>query len=320
MTRLVLGLLICVFVTASFVDTRLTKYAFHGDYNDYNDMQHNTEDESRKLNLFDLYRTYLEDNTDRGNRRDIEDDPENWTGRWMPDRLGDPTPSPKVYPHSEQATHKSMMENHHDMGHTSSDCDDAMTNLTVDWDHSVSTQTCYGHHIIPSKKRPRIYCEYIPKAYKAAHRCMNETIEYDDDVPLYGPHRPLWPVYGEYMYLPKQRWLHSLEHGAIVMLYHPCANRLEVKRLRELVGRCLWRHVITPCSDLDEDYPLALLSWGCKLTMSYVNPAVVMKFIRERALRGPEQTPEDGQFKDALLRPSEVVTDPTDSVLCPGIY
>lgn len=26
-----------------------------------------------------------------------------------------------------------------------------------------------------------------------------------------GTHRPLWPAYGEYVYVPKQRWLHSLE-------------------------------------------------------------------------------------------------------------
>lgn len=37
-----------------------------------------------------------------------------------------------------------------------------------------------------------------------------------------GPHRPLWPVYGEYVYLPPQRWLHALEvnitllHGNVV--------------------------------------------------------------------------------------------------------
>ena len=36
------------------------------------------------------------------------------------------------------------------------------------------------------------------------------------------------PKYGEYAYLPPQRWLHSLEHGAIVLLYHPCANSDQV--------------------------------------------------------------------------------------------
>jgi len=28
---------------------------------------------------------------------------------------------------------------------------------------------------------------------------------------LSGPHRPLWPKYGEYAYVPPQRWLHSIE-------------------------------------------------------------------------------------------------------------
>lgn len=26
-----------------------------------------------------------------------------------------------------------------------------------------------------------------------------------------GTHRALWPIYGEYKFLPKQRWLHSME-------------------------------------------------------------------------------------------------------------
>lgn len=37
------------------------------------------------------------------------------------------------------------------------------------------------------------------------------------------------------------------------MLYHPCANPLEVTRLKNLLRSCLWRHVITPCNDLDYD-------------------------------------------------------------------
>jgi len=37
------------------------------------------------------------------------------------------------------------------------------------------------------------------------------------------------------------------------MLYHPCANPLEVRHLKNLVRKCLWRHVITPYNYLDED-------------------------------------------------------------------
>lgn len=43
------------------------------------------------------------------------------------------------------------------------------------------------------------------------HYCMSRTIEYDELIPTFGNHRPLWPIYGEYRYLPVQRWLHSLE-------------------------------------------------------------------------------------------------------------
>ncbi|XP_071652646.1 uncharacterized protein [Temnothorax longispinosus] len=245
-----------------------------------------------------------------------------WPGRWMPDRPDDPKPPPKVFPKNQQRYEYETivdfpLEMH--MGHVSPECDDAKTNLTIDWDHTPSEYTCYGHDIMPSKIAPRIYCENIPRAYKAAHKCMNQRIEYDVDIPFYGPHRPLWPVYGEYKYVPKQRWLHSLEHGAIVMLYHPCANPLEVERLKNLVSKCLWRHVITPYSYLDEERPLALLSWGCRLTMSYVNPTVVRRFIQTRALRGPEKNADDGQFEDGLLSRSSIVTDEVDSVLCPNI-
>lgn len=137
-----------------------------GDYNDYNDVQQGAMDENKKINLFDLYRAYLQNNKE--NRRNTDDEaeswtgrigdptpppkvyphseqryhesvPESWTGRWMPDRIGDPTPSPKVYPHSEQGYHESMLESHHAMymGQISSDCDDAKVNIVTSYTNSL---------------------------------------------------------------------------------------------------------------------------------------------------------------------------------------
>lgn len=68
-----------------------------------------------------------------------------------------------------------------------------------------------------------------------------------------GTHRPLWPKYGEYKYVPKQRWLHNLEHGAIVMLYHPCADEREIAKLKRIIQKCLFRHIITPYNGLTTD-------------------------------------------------------------------
>lgn len=257
----------------------------------------------------------------REKRMEIDDDFENWKGRWMPTRLGEPVAPPKIFPKTENdEIIKYRMQYPHGvpMGESNHKCDDAKTNLTMDWDGSPVNYTCYAPKIIPNKKTiPIQYCEQISRNYVAMHKCMYEKIEYDTDIPLYGTHRPLWPVYGEYKFLPKQRWLHNMEHGAVVMLYHPCANPLEVKKLKTLVTGCLRRHVITPYNLLPEDRPLTLVTWGCQLAMSYVNPSAVRKFIRQHALRGPEQISTDGDFMEGLISQAKIVTDVKDSNLCP---
>lgn len=274
--------------------------------------------EQSGINFLKLLRSYGEQG--RENRRNIDNDLETWTGRWMPERIGDPTPPPKILPQNEYS-HDDYSQNFINsihMGIVSTQCDDAKTNLTLDWNGSPENYTCYNRRIIPNTNIiPILYCENVPTAYVAAHKCMNEKIEYDDNLPMYGTHRPLWPVYGEYKFLPKQRWLHSLEHGAVVMLYHPCANPLEVKHLKSLVKNCLRRHIISPYNYLNTNRPLVLLTWGCRLTMSYVNPTVVRHFIREKALHGPEQLSDDGQFQDQLLSKANVVYDNDDTVICP---
>ncbi|XP_011501945.1 PREDICTED: uncharacterized protein LOC105365472 isoform X2 [Ceratosolen solmsi marchali] len=272
-------------------------------------------DTNMKFNLLDILNDYTE--SEKDHRRDSTDDPyENWTGRWMPSRPGEPTPPPKVVSNKGKDE-----ESHHDsrvpMGVKSPDCDDGKTNLTVDWDHSVTSYTCYGQKINPDTEiSPELYCDTIPKKYEAIHKCMYESIEYKDDIPTYGSHRPIWPTYGEYTYVPKQRWIHNLEHGAVVMLYHPCANSLEVERLKGVVKGCLRRHIITPY-DLDETKPLALVTWGCRLTMSHVNKELVIDFIKEHALHAPEnRVYKDGDFDDQLIKKSDIVSDEEDSIIC----
>jgi len=135
-----------------------------------------------------------------------------------------------------------------------------------------------------------------------------------------GNHRPLWPRYGEYLFVPVQRWLHNIEHGAVVVLYHPCAHPVEVRKLKEIVRACLRRHIITPYAELPPDRPMALVAWGCRLQMSHVNTDEVVRFIKTHALWGPEWSVErDGQYSLNLIEPARVVegSDIKDSQLCP---
>lgn len=79
---------------------------------------------------------------------------------------------------------------------------------------------------------PKFTILNLPERYIPIHRCMHIRINYLERIPMIGPHRPLWARYGEYQYLPPQRWLHNIEHGAIVGLYHPCADSKEVTILK----------------------------------------------------------------------------------------
>ncbi|KDR15445.1 uncharacterized protein LOC110833602 isoform X1 [Zootermopsis nevadensis] len=239
----------------------------------------------------------------------VTESPESqWTGRWMP--------------HPPYSEHVDIHDREHvvRMGVVTTECDDAKTNLTLDWDYSPADYTCYTYNrkYLPDRRiKPILECENIPMYYSARHECMNKSIHYESAIPTYGTHRPLWPQYGEYKFVPRQRWVHNLEHGAVVMLYHPCANKLEVNRLRYLVKNCLRRHVITPLALLDEERPLALVTWGCRLTMSTVQAGIVKNFIKQHALRGPEKLSRDGQYNLDLEVPAVILTDVEDSVLCP---
>lgn len=146
---------------------------------------------------------------------------------------------------------------------------------------------------------------------------MNESIIYDERIPVLGYHRPLWPVYGEYDYLPTQRWLHSLEHGSILLLYHPCVNQNDLEKLRALLKGCLFRHIITPYAKLTNDRPLALVAWSTSLELSCFDKEIALDFIKKYAKRGPENVAKQGQYNKMLKIKAEIVSDINDSQICP---
>ena len=75
------------------------------------------------------------------------------------------------------------------------------------------------------------HCDDIHEKYVPNHICMNQAVNYSGfgAIPTHGPHRPNWASFGEYSYLPIERWQHNLEHGCVVMLYHPCMHKDQVR-------------------------------------------------------------------------------------------
>ncbi|XP_068248543.1 uncharacterized protein [Palaemon carinicauda] len=203
-------------------------------------------------------------------------------------------------------------------------CDNGKVNLSVDWNESPVNYTCYDpkHHRLPVQEdlKSVTQCVNIPPNYVPQHYCMGTEISYNSSLPVYGPHRPLWPTYGEYTFVPPQRWLHTVEHGGVVMLYHPCAEPLLVQRLKKVLTGCFRKHVITPYSNLTVERPLALVAWGCSIEMAVVDEKEVKAFIKKRALHGPEgHMAKDGSFNQYLIAKAEYPpgSDNSDKNICP---
>ncbi|KAK9504035.1 hypothetical protein O3M35_010476 [Rhynocoris fuscipes] len=261
-------------------------------------------------------------------RLDNNDDQE-WTGRWFPDKPSDVRGQNILMPskddddgasdfqYLEESPRQSMMTSM-----INPSCDTGKDNLTVDWPNTPANYTCSAFlrkYFLPNPDLPAlIHKSFIPTAYKARHVCMNEKIEYSSELPTFGPHRAAWPRYGEYKFVPPQRWLHSLEHGAVVLLYHPCAHPFLVQQAKQIVKSCLFRHVISPYNRLPHDRPMALLTWGWSLLLPDIDEELMVKFIKDHALNGPEEISRDGQYDFELIEPAKFVTIPDDKGgICP---
>jgi len=232
----------------------------------------------------------------------LTDGEEQWQGRYFPE----------------------LKDAHHGikMGVPHKSCDDGETNIDKDYDGSMLEYACFENRqdYRPNPHTsPMLTKENVPKGYNAIHYCMATRLNYNSSIPTFGPHRPLWARYGEYRYIPPQRWLHNLEHGAIIMLYHPCADANEVYFLKQLVKQCLYRHIISPSRHLSKEYPIALVAWGYRLEMSKVYSGLVIDFMRSRTNKGAERTSRNGKYSFGLIEDAQIVSDKYDSRVCPRI-
>ncbi len=126
-------------------------------------------------------------------------------------------------------------------------------------------------------------------------------ISYTQNPPSSGDHRGSWARWGEYSYLPPQRWLHNLEHGGIALLYHPCAAEETLQALRDFVGEQPddYRGVMTPHPGLET--AVAVVSWQWTWAAECVRPDEINTFLEAHYNQAPEDVPSDGSFSTGWL-------------------
>ncbi|XP_060704114.1 uncharacterized protein tp53i13 isoform X3 [Hemiscyllium ocellatum] len=133
-------------------------------------------------------------------------------------------------------------------------CDDGRFKRQMDLP-PMEEYVCSG----PTWSLPERVIPSLAKVYpeqEAACVCMGERIEYNEQIPNSGMFRPIWAAYGEYLYVPPQRWVHNLQRGGVAFLYHPCVHPRLKEELSLLARACKYQHIITPHLNLSQQWEL----------------------------------------------------------------
>jgi len=165
---------------------------------------------------------------------------------------------------------------------------------------------CHGAPLAPVTCAPSLAREH-PSA-GAGHIAWPTPIHYIETPPSSGDHRPEWGRWGEYSFLPPQRWLHNLEHGGVALLYDPCLDAALVEALRAFArarpdddgGPFRW--VLTPYPGLPA--PVMAVAWQwtwLAQCLSDERLAELESFVTDHYRQSPEDFDGDGSFSDGWL-------------------
>lgn len=133
-------------------------------------------------------------------------------------------------------------------------------------------------------------------SFGTQERGHDESVVYDATnlPPSGGVHSPRWQTCGIYEQpVETKNAVHSMEHGAVWITYHPDLSSDEVQRLQNLVRGQTYL-LLSPYPDLSNN--VVLTAWGIQLEVDSVDDERIAQFIDQYRL-GP-QTPEFGATCD----------------------
>lgn len=125
------------------------------------------------------------------------------------------------------------------------------------------------------------------------HVPQDTEVAWVSNPPHSGPHYPTWLTWTEYPEpAPRGNWVHNLEHGGVVLLYH-CENGCdaEVEVLREVMtARPDLRIILTPDPELEGER-FAAVSWTWVYRFDTPDPDTLLCFVDQHEGHAPEDIP-----------------------------
>lgn len=144
-----------------------------------------------------------------------------------------------------------------------------------------------------------------PDLLAAEHVPEGSAITWSSNPPSSGPHFPIWAAFTEFTApVPRGYLVHSMEHGAVVLLYK-CEGACpavvdELRKIRDALPadplcapETRVRVVIAPDPELD--VPVAAAAWGWTYKAQCVDAPTLGAFARDHYAQGPENTCSAGR-------------------------
>jgi len=157
------------------------------------------------------------------------------------------------------------------------------------------------------------------------HVCFNQRITLGDQRALYSrewalppsttAHRNVWGKWGEYTYLPSERWVHNVEHGGVAFLYDSCMSETALQIYRKFVYSLSgdaggpFRFVLTPYR-LNHGqfflmlYPFMVVTYGYVFASHCFSFGEITSFILSHYRSSVEDFPGGGNYDHLWTQPA----------------
>ena len=134
-----------------------------------------------------------------------------------------------------------------------------------------------------------------------------ETVSYPSLPPVSGDHRPIPANCGVYnASIPDENMVHTLEHGAVGILYQPDAPLEEIRNIEEIVGG-LDSHIFSqPYPNMESEY--AVVAWAHRMVLDSYDQEAIEEFVD--VFSGGGDAPETNQPCDTT---ADTPFEPTPS-------
>lgn len=180
---------------------------------------------------------------------------------------------------------------------------------TTDVSPMASSDASFDRGRLPAPLRPDASCPVVidtPELLAGTHVPEGTTLTFNSNPPASGPHYPVWANFQEFPnVVPRGYWLHSAEHGAIVLLYKcegvTCTMFQEgLRKVRDALPtdadcdpKSRVRVVIT--QDPQLDVPIAAVAWGWTYKADCLDLPTLTQFAKDHYNQAPENTCVSGR-------------------------